>query len=222
LRAGQSGVELGEPWWGIAFGRSQLRVACYQAIVEIKEELSMLFITLMSSLACGSGFVGIEKDNFRKIQPTVVLTGVDSQQSREAFVRCDSTDAWQATWKAHRSEGFETSCMDVDFQSHMVVAVYSPSSRISIVDVSENESSVRIRYRPYGNQIIFIPDADGKNVKVYQAGRGELDLSKPSLLSYAFIVIPKRNKVIVIEEDVRRLISGPAIWKDKAKLPVKR
>jgi hypothetical protein len=81
----------------------------------------------------------------------------------------------------------------------------------------EEKECIRVRFPPWGNQIIFVPDPDKGKVKVVDAGRGEIDLDKPSPLSFAFVVLPKTDKVIVIEKDVQHIIGKPPVWKEQAR-----
>jgi hypothetical protein len=68
----------------------------------------------------------------------------------------------------------------------------------------------------------IVPRPDGCTVKPFQVGRGELDPKKPYDSSYAFVVLPKSNKAITIEEDVQSAISNPRVWKKRTKLPTIR
>ncbi len=158
----------------------------------------------------------------RKVRPVVVWTGTDSKQSKESFARCTSPKEWQATWKAHTDRlggADEPACPQVDFDSYTVIAIFRKRSRLRISEVVEEQDCVRVRYQPWGDQIAFIPGPKGSSVKVLESGRGEIDLNKPYLLSFAFIVLPKGAKAIILEEDVQSVIGDPPVWKECAKFP---
>ncbi len=179
----------------------------------------MLLMTLFSGLLCGTESNGPKLDLPRKLAPVVIFNGVDSRQAKESFVRCDSLKEWKSIWEAHCGPGKATTDLDIDFDSHMVIAIFSSRSRLRPGDISEFGSFIRLRYHPWGDQIIFAPDPDGKKVRVIDSGRGEIDLDKPRMLSFAFVVLPKRTKPVIVEENVQHVIGDPAVWKERAKLP---
>jgi hypothetical protein len=102
----------------------------------------------------------------------------------------------------------------------MVLAVFSKSSRLRLFEIVEETECVRVRYQPWGNQIAFIPtNLNGFEVNVFDVGRGKIDLEKPYPLSFAFVVLPKGNKAVILEEDVKHLIDEPPVWKERARFP---
>jgi hypothetical protein len=98
--------------------------------------------------------------------------------------------------------------------SRCTPAVYS---RIRISDIVEEKECIRVRYQPWGNQVVFIPDPERSTVKVVEAGRGEIHPEKPRTLSFAFAVLNKGNKAIVIEEDVQPILGKQPVWEERAK-----
>jgi hypothetical protein len=81
----------------------------------------------------------------------------------------------------------------------------------------EEKEWIRVRYQPWGNQIIFGYGPDSGTLKIFELGRGELDPNKAYMLSFAFVVLPKANKAVVLEEDVQHQIGKPPVWKERAK-----
>jgi hypothetical protein len=157
----------------------------------------------------------------RNLKPILVWTGTDTKQPIEQFTRCCSQKDWKAVWNAHGGRAKDTDDLapEVDFDSYMIIAVFHESSRLRIGDIREENGCIRIRYHPYGNQIVFVPDPNARTVKIIEAGRGEIDPEKPRTLSFAFVLLPRSKEAIVIEEDVQSLIGKPAIWKERARLP---
>jgi hypothetical protein len=175
-----------------------------------------------------SGLVGflatgptISNDGPRQVKPVLVWTGINTKQPTEGFARCCSQEEWKATWNSHsvrdKDQG-DSTCPAIDFDAYMVLAVFQDSSRLCLAEVLEENDCLRVRYRRYGNQIIFIPDPDG-TVKVIECGRGEIERDKPRTLGFVFVLLPRSNKAILFEDDVQNLIGGPPVWQVREKLP---
>ena len=187
--------------------------------------LVMRCLVICSCLGITVGAVGFASDLPRKVKPVVVWTGIDTKQPKDLFTRSCSPKEWQMTWKRHCGPGKETAkpkCPRVDFSSVMVIALFCKTSRIRLQEVVEEKKCIRVRFQGYGNQIIFSPSQppnDKEKVGGIELGRGELDLDKPYLLSYAFIVLPRSNKPVVIEKDVQARIGDLPVWKELGKFP---
>lgn len=153
-----------------------------------------------------------------KIKPVLVWTGTETKQPKETFARCISQKGWQAIWDAHcvRKKGENLTCLEIDFDSFMVVAIFHMSSRLQIAEVVEKTEGILVRYKPWGNQIFFLPGSDGKH-RVYESGRGEIDPKGIQSLSFAFVVIPRSTKAMILEEDAQSVIGKPPVWKERAK-----
>jgi hypothetical protein len=180
----------------------------------------MHWFAVFSTMAITVASVGYAADSPRKIKPAVVWTGIDTKQAKDFFARCCSPKDWQATWNAHRGSGNTANppdCPEIDFDSYMVIAVFRDTSRIRISDIVEEKECIRVRYQPWGNQVVFIPDPERSTVKVVEAGRGEIHPEKPRTLSFAFAVLNKGNKAIVIEEDVQPILGKQPVWEERAK-----
>jgi hypothetical protein len=153
----------------------------------------------------------------RKVKPVLVWTGTDSKQAKMSFARCCSQKDWETTWHEHQSEAKakSQSCPQGDFDSYMVVAIFHGKSfqntGIEIVAVTEEKNCVRVRYRPLWYQVAFVRPATKGEVKSDEWLRSETQ-------SYAFVVLPRSEKAIVLEEDVRNLIADPPVWKKRATL----
>lgn len=182
----------------------------------------MRWSIIFSGIAIAAGTVAQAADLPREVIPVVVWTGTDSQQTKESFVRCCSATDWQATWAAHlgyKKYTHPPACPDVDFQSYMVIAVFRKTSDIRVSEVVEEGECVHFRYHPCGNQTVFVPSPGSGPVKILEAGRSEVDPNKPYLLSFAFAVLPRCNKVIIVEEDVQDVIGNPPVWKERTTFP---
>jgi hypothetical protein len=180
----------------------------------------MRWVVIFGTMAIAVRSVGFSADVPRKVKPVVVWTGTASQQTKDSFDRCCSQKDWQVTWKAHsgrKGDAEDPTCPQVDFDSYMVIAIFRKTSRIRISDIVEEKECVRLRYQPWGNQVIFVPDHDTRAVKIVELGRGEIDPDKPYLLSLAFVVLPRDHKAVILEEDVQGIIGKPPLWKERAR-----
>ncbi len=144
----------------------------------------------------------------RKLKPVITLTGTDSKQIKESFARCGSQMEWVDTWHKHKGGDAEVdrrTCPVVDFESYIVVAIFhgksSVNEGITVMAVTDETDCVRVRYRPSWFQTAF-----SSKPKSYDTQ------------SYAFVVLPKSPKVLVLEEDVRDNLREPPIWKERARL----
>ena len=79
-----------------------------------------------------------------------------------------------------------------------------------VIEVAEEKDRVRLRYRPTW----------------YQTGIGQpppeefqIDWKDWDTQSYAFIVLPRSNKVLILEEDVHDIIGDPPEWKERVRFP---
>jgi hypothetical protein len=149
----------------------------------------------------------------RALKPVVVWTGTDSKQAKESFACCRSQAEWEASWNKHqgRDEKAEGQpCPQVDFDTHMVIVLFhgesSQNHGIDVVSVSEERECVRLRYRP----------------SWYQVGVSREGAAGPprshATQSYAFVVLPRSRKAVVLEEDIQHYIGKPPEWEERAKL----
>jgi hypothetical protein len=147
----------------------------------------------------------------RTFKASVVLTGINSQIEKPAFIRCLNQDEWKTTWDKHAGEdSFKTNRMpEVNCDDNMVVAIFhgkgAQNYGYEIHPIDDEKNFLRIRYKMRTYQVMAIGD-------------GTDDFSKYKTQSYAFIVMPKSTKEIVFEEDVHTGIGDPPVWKEKSRL----
>jgi hypothetical protein len=163
------------------------------------------------------------QDQPRKLKPVMVWTGSDSNQSQESFNRCETQKDWEAIWLKHCGPDWRP-FPQIDFDAYMIIVIFTKeggSDRgITVKEVSEEKAHVRLRYWLMTYQVAsgnFAPPGQEKT------GPVEAPFQKEVARSYLFVILPKSPKAIVFEEDIRNLISGPPVWKERARLPaVKR
>jgi hypothetical protein len=136
-----------------------------------------------------------------------VLTGDNSHVSKPAFTRIDSSSLWKKTWLTHLGKEQDTiyrTAMEVDFGRCTVTAIFGGQSVNScgyrIESVHENGNTIVVRFDDISFQTA---GPDGGAVQV-----------RP----YAFIVLPKTSKPIVLEENVQSYKREEPEWKEVARL----
>lgn len=140
-------------------------------------------------------------------KPLVVLAGANSHIHKPSFQRITTPAAWARTWASHLGTSTDDAyrpTLEVDFDRCLVVAV-----------LCGDEVNVR------GMEVASIRDsAESLFIRVermyYQtAGEGN---NKPPDRPYAFIVLPKTDKNIVLEENTQQYSGRPPVWKQWVRL----
>src|SRR5262249_37712863 len=154
----------------------------------------------------------------RTIKPVMAWAGNDNKQTKPCFARCDTPEEWAAIWQKHHGLGTDRTadvppCPEVDFGSYMVVAIlhgqFGMTTGISVREVVEEKSRLRVRYELFGCQI-----GAGMDSRAYE----KLLQKFAETHCFAFVVLPKNSKTVVLERDERHLINGPPRWKEVVKL----
>jgi hypothetical protein len=147
----------------------------------------------------------------RGVLPYVTISGADSKVRQRGYFRVGSEKEWVKVWQRHKGEK-ESEQYNlfynplglplVDFRQCMVIAVFEGASEnnagLRASSVTDEKDRVLLRFQDNGFQTV-------------NGGR-------PST-AYGFFVLPRSNKPVVLEEDVRHLINGPPVWKEQARLP---
>ena len=153
--------------------------------------------------AC-SGLYGHAQDkNAENLQrPIVVIAGADSHVHKPFYQRVTTSDALHAIWARHLGTSVDDAyrpTMEVDFDRYMVVAALLGDKvnvrGLEVHSVFDNAGSLTIRVERLS----------------YQTG-SKGDTRQP----YAFIVLPKTGKRIVLEENTQNYKGGAPVWKQLA------
>jgi hypothetical protein len=144
--------------------------------------------------------------------PLVVLSGNDSRVKQLAYSRISSSAEWNKAWLNHlgvKDEAIFRPALEIDFDRCCVVAVfkgeYVNTCRLEVKSV-----------RDVGNATVIRFDAVS-----YQSG-GAPGNRPDRVTPYAFIVIPKTDRLIVLEENVQSYLGEPPVWKEVAQLTAKK
>lgn len=143
--------------------------------------------------------------------PLTTFTGNNSHVKRQTYERIQSPDAWKKTWLGHlgmKEDTIYRPAMEVDFSRCEVIAIFEGDSWNScgfrIDSVAENGNSIVVRFDDISYQTAG-PDGGGDRVT-----------------PFAFVVLPKSQKPIALEDNVQQYIGHPPAWKEVARLEAKQ
>jgi hypothetical protein len=167
-------------------------------------------VALASALLLAGDSWGQAKEAVKKARPLIVLNGGDSQVKHESFRRLSSEKEWDETWAEHlgtTTDDYYRTGFDFDSQNLMVVAVFLGETinvtGIEVSEILESPNTITIRTIDRG----------------YQTMVQEGEEFPPPDRPYAFILLPRSTKEVVIEEGLLREKGGPPEWKLRARLP---
>ena len=144
--------------------------------------------------------------------PLVTIHGEKSAIDKTHYVKVSDKAAWAKLWCQHIGKPFrgayswhynESNVPNIDFKQCMVVAVFQGTKWNSAgVRVEEvlNAEELTLRFDDLGFQT---SGPDGGGVK-----------NRP----FGMFVLPRSDKVIVLEENVQSRIGKPPTWKARGKL----
>jgi hypothetical protein len=168
------------------------------------------------------------------LKPLVSWSGSFSSITDNLVVRITDAAEWAALWKRHAGPAVEKDSYgepvvpDIDFSSHMVLAVFDGSTtntrRETIESIDEFDDHLRIRCMRWTYQTASPP----REIRL-KPGESAEDVIKRALeerqprdagqktTPYGIFVIPRSGKAIVLEEPVPRK-SMPIEWRERTRL----
>lgn len=149
------------------------------------------------------------------VPPVVVISGDDSKILEREYHRVVTLHDWAVLW--HRHKGLKLSgeydlffnhagLPLVDFERYMVLGIFQGKSVNSA-----GLKAISLSYQT--GQIVF--KFDDKSFQSTDGPTANATVPSP----YGLFVIPKSDWPMVLEEDVRRLISGAPEWKECKTFP---
>jgi hypothetical protein len=170
----------------------------------------LLVIVLVCTAALSLIAAGARKpDNVTA--PLATFTGNNSQVKKQTYERVQSPDAWKKLWLSHlgmKEDTIYRPAMEVDFSRCEVIAIFEGDSWNScgfrIDSVAEDGDSIVVRFDDISYQTAG-PDGGGERVT-----------------PFAFVVLPKSQKAIKLEDNVQPYIAHPPVWKEVARLSAKK
>ena len=147
------------------------------------------------------------------MKPCVSLWGAKSEVRKNGYFLIGSTEELAKVWSRHtgRKEPSMTEALglSVDFARYQVIAVFGGetvnTSGIECVEMIEEQGLVRFRFRGLWYQTL---------------SRGGEEGGVPAV-PWGLFVIPRVERPVVLEEDVKNLIGGPPVWKQRARFEPK-
>jgi hypothetical protein len=168
---------------------------------------SMILTVMIVTIVVATSVTGQDRSQKQRMQPLVTITGADSKLMERGYYRVVDATELANLWQDHRGLKREgrynyfrnVACVpEVNFDECMVVAVFQGegwnSAGLELKEIVEKDAEIILRF----------------DDKSYQTG-AEADKVSP----YAFFVIPRNDKVLMVEEDVRTYSSQPASWKQR-------
>jgi len=146
-------------------------------------------------------------------KPLVAISGTNSHVSKPSYQRIVTPEDWTRVWVSHlgtTSDNAYRPLLEVDFDRCLVVAIFRGERgnirQIQVHSLSETADSIVIRFEELGYQT--------------SVRAGEVDEYKVPDRPYAFVILPKSDKAIVLEENINRslVLDGPPKWKSVARL----
>jgi hypothetical protein len=146
-------------------------------------------------------------------KPTMVFRGSHSQIKEERVQKIDSAEAWGKLWKEHRGERGRQEFVELDqtlsldFDSFTVIAIFIGNYDDCPIETVRRGEACVVRFHPTSWQIIgsFGRDKTSEELRY--------DAMKRESAPYAFVVLPKGTRPIIVEIGSRREIDNPIVWK---------
>lgn len=187
---------------------------------------SLMCLLLLSACAVGClRLLAADGPREEKLSPPVVLSGTHSQIKKETFKLITTAADWKTAWEEHHGKYTDREfterdqSLDIDFSTHYVAAIFTghcdwcevtPRRRGDTVVIGFEACAYRTEGRPIGADK---PDAQAE-------ARAEREHEKRRAQApYAFIVLPKPVRTVVIEQAVRRDLITPVTWKHRVTFP---
>lgn len=179
----------------------------------------------MCLVACLAVALGARADEPKepKLKGAIAFSGTHSQIRDERIELVTTKKAWDQLWDQHygthkdRRLLAESLELSVDFDTHYVVAIFSPNYWWCDVTTRERDGIAVIGYlKTYIQTEGREPEATTKQAQ--EERKLEEERTK-ALAPYSFVVIPKPVRTVVIERGQRRDLSTPPEWKEVKRFP---
>ena len=141
------------------------------------------------------------------IKPLLFWTGINSQIKQPHYERISSSKQWKAIWLKHYGKTAQEAFTDriprteIDFERCMVLAIFQGeginSRGLTLDSIQEESERIRVRFDEWHYQT----DANGG------ADRCQ---------SFAFVVIPRSTKPVIVEENIQGLKGQPPKYRVRA------
>ncbi len=178
----------------------------------MRRQLALIAIVVIPGIVVSLRTLAQEPKADSALKPLVTHHGRLSKVVEPRIVRITNDREWQALWREHnvgksKDAPDEYARMEFDFDRVMVIAVFQGEGILcggyDVDSIAEAKDRLRLRVRPLYYQL---------------AGRpGDEKLLGSS--GWGVFVIPRSNKKIVLEKDVKGMVTDPPKWKKWTTLP---
>ncbi|HEY4235407.1 MAG TPA: hypothetical protein VGM76_18395 [Lacipirellulaceae bacterium] len=168
--------------------------------------LAIVTFTALGPFSC----LAAQAENEKQTPPSkalVAISGADSHVRKPTYERISTPEDWYRVWARHlgtTKDDAYCSILEVDFDRCLVVAIFRGEETnirgIRIDSLLESTDSIVIRFVRLGYQT---------------AGS---DNNKPPDRPYAFVIVPKTDKSIVLEQRIQAMGDQQQQWEECAQL----
>jgi hypothetical protein len=165
-----------------------------------------------------------------KLKPTVIFTGTHSAIQHETFDLIATESGWKELWKKHRGEEFNPLFtetfqeLEIDFETHYVVVIFTGRGSGEGCEITARQRGdvVFVGFKPWFYQTEGRPPITAEDPLPRTPDfRAIHDEAKSAAKApYAFVVLPKPVKTIVIERNVQSELGRPPVWNLRFLFPV--
>lgn len=174
---------------------------------------------------CALAFASLaEEPKETKLKQVTVFNGSHSKILKERFELVTTKEAWEKLWEEHqgkrdkRIDGLDEQRIDVDFETHYVVAIFSGWCGWCAITPRQRDNAVVIGFEPSGWQTEGRPPGKKPDKEMKKLIR-QRKVWEDALAPYAFVILPKPVKMVIIEEGKRPDLMSPPVWKERTRFP---
>jgi hypothetical protein len=146
------------------------------------------------------------------LKPLVAISGADSSVRLPSFERIATAKGWTSVWVRHLGTTTEDAYrprLEVDFDRCLVVVIFRGERQnvrgIQVGSLRESTDSIILRFEELTYQ-------------TEQTAQASNQKARPPALPYAFVILSKTSKPIILEEGTRQYINEPPTWRVCARL----
>jgi hypothetical protein len=140
-------------------------------------------------------------------KPLVIFSGANSHVRKPLYSKITSQQEWDKIWVAHLGTSPDDAfraAFEIDFEKCLVVVIFRGDQinvrGIEVVSLREQPDITVLRFAKVTYQT-----ANERN-------------NKPPDKPFAFVVLPKNSKQIILEEGMRTMTNEPLKWKEVIRL----
>ena len=166
------------------------------------------YLLAAAVLVAAPWFAAAQAPGSFEYRPYVGLWGADSKRKNIDYHRVMKRDELTKVWLAHvgvdrdrHSDYYNKARVpEVDFERCMVLAIFrgqmKNSAGVKIVSITESADSILVRF----------------DDRAYKTANEVHEVTP-----YGFFVLPRSNKLMVLEENVQNRTRGKPVWKERAR-----